>query len=212
MSALTFRQALAAAEAEARAAMPDRGERIAQAVELVRTGQVLLLDDGQTWEVDSTTTPGKRYSVNGHCSCDDAHFRGDVCKHQVSVLIAKRIMTMTHPPAAAVASTSAVAPLSTTLPEAPASANVRLMIGGKEVLVTLRGTDEAEVLARVTHIIAQYPDQPTRPAPQGPTPAAVPAAPPQCPTHGAMKPSTKGSGWYCPHKLADGTWCPTKHA
>jgi hypothetical protein len=30
---------------------------------------------------------------------------------------------------------------------------------------------------------------------------------PQCPTHGAMKPSTKGKGWYCPAKLADGSWC-----
>ena len=28
---------------------------------------------------------------------------------------------------------------------------------------------------------------------------------PQCPKHGAMKPSTKGKGWYCPHKLADGS-------
>jgi len=28
---------------------------------------------------------------------------------------------------------------------------------------------------------------------------------PQCPTHGPMKPSTKGKGWYCPTKLADGS-------
>ena len=34
-----------------------------------------------------------------------------------------------------------------------------------------------------------------------------PAEVPQCPQHGAKKPSTKGKGWYCPHKLADGTWC-----
>jgi hypothetical protein len=30
---------------------------------------------------------------------------------------------------------------------------------------------------------------------------------PQCPTHGPKKPSTKGKGWYCPHKLPDGSWC-----
>jgi hypothetical protein len=38
--------------------------------------------------------------------------------------------------------------------------------------------------------------------------AAKPVDPtPQCPTHGVMKPSTKGKGWYCPVKLADGAWC-----
>lgn len=34
---------------------------------------------------------------------------------------------------------------------------------------------------------------------------------PVCPHHNApMQPSTKGSGWYCPRKLSDGTYCKEK--
>lgn len=36
-------------------------------------------------------------------------------------------------------------------------------------------------------------------SPQGNTPF--------CPTHGALKRSAKGAGWFCPVKLPDGTWC-----
>jgi hypothetical protein len=32
----------------------------------------------------------------------------------------------------------------------------------------------------------------------------------RCPTHGPVKPSTKGKGWYCPTKLPDGSWCKGK--
>jgi hypothetical protein len=42
------------------------------------------------------------------------------------------------------------------------------------------------------------------------TPAQASTPTPLCPTHGAMKPSTKGTGYYCPHKLDDDTWCTWK--
>lgn len=36
-------------------------------------------------------------------------------------------------------------------------------------------------------------------------------AAPRCPIHGSpMKPSKKGSGFYCPRKLDDGTYCKEK--
>jgi hypothetical protein len=63
------------------------------------------------------------------------------------------------------------------------------------------------MLARLQVLLAQYP------APQTSAPAQLPPvdATPQCPEHGALKKSSKGKGWYCPHKLADGdTWCPSK--
>jgi hypothetical protein len=46
-------------------------------------------------------------------------------------------------------------------------ATVTFCMAGKDVTVTLRGTDEAEVLARVAKVIALYPD---------PTPASHPFA------------------------------------
>lgn len=63
--------------------------------------------------------------------------------------------------------------------------------------------DDTRLLQRLTRLLAQYPSDPP--------PSTPPAADiPQCPTHGAKKPSTKGKGWYCPHKLADGSWCKGK--
>jgi hypothetical protein len=64
-------------------------------------------------------------------------------------------------------------------------------------MVTLRGVDFASVKAQVEDASQWLQAQ------SGPTADTTP----QCPTHGAMKPSTKGKGWYCPRKLADGSWC-----
>jgi hypothetical protein len=67
--------------------------------------------------------------------------------------------------------------------------------------VTLRGTDFASVQAQVEEASAWLRSQ----APAPPTDDT-----PLCPTHGALKKSTKGKGWYCPHKLDDDTWCKAK--
>jgi hypothetical protein len=74
--------------------------------------------------------------------------------------------------------------------------NVRFDLGGREVQLTLRDSDEGRLLARLDVILQRFPVA-TKPVDDTP----------QCPTHGAMKPSTKGKGWYCPVKLADGAWC-----
>ena len=90
------------------------------------------------------------------------------------------------------------------LPEAPVSMTLKATLHGHEVLVTLRGVDFASVRAQVeeasTWLQAQTPAQTPQP----------PATTPLCPQHGVLKPSTKGQGWYCPHKRDDGTWCPWK--
>jgi hypothetical protein len=90
------------------------------------------------------------------------------------------------------------------LPEAPVSITLKATLHGHEVLVTLRGTDFASVKAQVEQASEWLQGQ--APTPSGPT--ADPT--PQCPTHGPMKPSTKGTGWYCAHKLPNGTWCTEK--
>ena len=81
---------------------------------------------------------------------------------------------------------------------------MHLELAGRQVQLTLRDADEGRLLARLAAVLAQFPLPAT---PQATTPHA---ATPQCPTHGAMKPSTKGKGWYCPIKLADGSWCKGK--
>jgi hypothetical protein len=90
------------------------------------------------------------------------------------------------------------------LPEAPASVNCHILLAGRQVQVTLRDTDESRLLARLAALLRQYP-----PA-QSPTPAA--AQTPVCQWHGAMKESTKVKGtWYCPAKMADGSYCQSRH-
>jgi hypothetical protein len=75
------------------------------------------------------------------------------------------------------------------------------------VLVTLRGVDFASVKAQVEQasqwLNAQAPaDHHT----------VQPSQPPVCPWHGAMKASTKAKGtWYCPAKMADGSYCKARH-
>ena len=82
------------------------------------------------------------------------------------------------------------------LPEAPASINVHLELAGRQVQLTLRDSDEGRLLQRLDAVLQRFPlvVKPTDETPR-------------CPKHGPMKPSTKGKGWYCPTKLADGSWC-----
>ena len=88
------------------------------------------------------------------------------------------------------------------LPEAPVSMNVHIPVGGRDVLVTLRGTDEREVLARLERLLARYPVEAPRPA--------QPPAKGVCTIHNvAMKLNEKeGRTWYS-HKVGD-DWCKGK--
>jgi hypothetical protein len=54
------------------------------------------------------------------------------------------------------------------LPEAPASCNVRLLVGPHEVQWTLRGQDEDEVFARLQALLARKDVQPLPPKPARP--------------------------------------------
>ena len=68
---LTFNQALIEAESQARKTLPAMlHERLAHAASLVQSGRVFQANDG-TWQVDSSSTAGLTYSVNGTCNCND---------------------------------------------------------------------------------------------------------------------------------------------
>ena len=93
-------------------------------------------------------------------------------------------------------------PASPACPEASFSLCLRGKVQGQDAQLTIRAQTAEQFKANLAAVRGLL-DQPQ---PQAP---ATPAAP-SCPTHGAMKPSTKGQGWYCPHKTADGSWCKGK--
>jgi hypothetical protein len=97
MAAPTFHQALETAELAARQALPTvLHERLSCAVALVKDGRVFQTDDPHLWTVDSASTIGKTYSVNGACDCEDYQFRAPhkLCKHRLAVLLARKAMKL----------------------------------------------------------------------------------------------------------------------
>jgi hypothetical protein len=219
-----FRQALAALADKARSALPDLNGRVDAAVKLVLAGDVELLPDG-TGEVFSTTNPALKYRVNGSCPCPDfSRAPSNFCKHRLALVFARRTQatqlprdtsdphTTLHTASPDPDATSTLLEASSagaqqapvaTLPEAPASVNVRLMLHGRECQLTLRDSSEERLLARLATVLARFPVE---------TPALVQTAtasqPPVCPRHGTMKESTKAKGtWYCPAKMGDGSFC-----
>ena len=79
---LSFHAALTQAEAQARSTLDVAlHERLACATALVKNGAVFQAND-HTWTVASASTPGKEYSPNGTCSCDDMYYKKPIyCKH-----------------------------------------------------------------------------------------------------------------------------------
>jgi hypothetical protein len=200
-----YRATIATIADKARAKLPESASRIDAAVKLVLLGEVTLVPDG-TARVGSCTDVNRTYTVNGTCDCKDVpKAPHGWCKHRLSVAITRRVQELT----------AAASPLDVTpkafppgpvpaLPEAPVSINVRLMIDGRDCQLTLRGTAEEDVLARLEKVLHRYPVALAHPQGSAPTPT------PMCSVHGPLKPSTKGKGWFCAHKLDDDTWCPSK--
>ena len=195
---LTFHQALIQAEAQARSTLDfSLHERLSCAVSLVKDGRVFQTSDG-TWQVDSSSTQGLTYSVNGTCNCDDHHFnKPRWCKHQLAMLLSQRVLTLMHQPSTAPVVPEMIEPWADNdlepppppvepapaqkpgqraqvsghpaLPEAPASANCHLTIAGRQVQLTLRDTDEVRLLERLQAVLQQYPaPEPAKASSQGP--------------------------------------------
>jgi hypothetical protein len=150
--------------------------------DLADTGRVLS-SDGQT-----------RYPVHGSCDCQ-AGQHGQDGKHQhawkLYPYIAHKLEAQTVPP------TVEPEPLPA-LGEAPASANVRVTIAGREMPVTLRDHDETRLLERLQTVLERFP-APAQPATQSEG---------WCAMHGPpMRQTTKnGCPWFS-HRTTDGQWC-----
>ena len=177
---------------------------------MVLAGDVELLPDG-TANVGSASDSETIYHVNGSCPCADFPRAPEhQCKHRLAYGIHKRAMTLTTqrldaktvpappcppppPPAGA-------------LPEAPASVNCYLTVGGRQCQVTLRDTDETRLLARLDALLARFPASP--PAEQGTSPPQTADAPEgwrerhQVPMR--QQRNQKGTWWS--HRTGKG-WC-----
>jgi hypothetical protein len=129
-------------------------ERLHKAMDLVLAGAVTLHPDGT-----ATVKSGSRaYQINGECTCEDARRRTTFCKHYLAVRIHTRATALlqgTGPapvpertePSARQPDTPASAAWD--VHEAPASTCFRFRIGNMELMHTMRGVDDAEILARI---------------------------------------------------------------
>jgi hypothetical protein len=220
-----LRYHLEALAVKARAAVPDLNGRLERALKLVLTGDVHLLADG-TARVSSATEPLTTYKVAAACTCHDyPRAPRGLCQHKLAAIFTARLHHLLPPvpdagepwpePETPSAEPSDAPDRTTTLPaaslpaqatpvhhEAPCSMNVHVTLGGRDVLVTLRGVDEGEVLTRLERLLERFPAGGS---------AGAPAAVPVCQWHGAMKESTKAPGTYfCPAKRADGSYCTSR--
>jgi hypothetical protein len=182
-----FREILAGLAAKTLTKIPALNGRVEKGCKLVLGGDVELLDDG-TAQVGSLTDPAKSYYVgHGACDCQDfPHAPEHLCCHRLAVGFQRKVQELLPPPPATPVETEP-------LYEAPASINVHVQIAGRDCLLTLRGADEHQLLARLETVLARYP------VPQTPAPST--AIIPPCPQHGVVK---KGKhGYFCPVKTGD---------
>jgi hypothetical protein len=202
-SRAAWRQAVAEIADKARTKLPECAGRVDSAVKIVLVGDVELLPDGTAKVASQSNGTTAYHVVNGRCDCRDyERAPGQLCKHRLAFGLARRAQELTNAKLADANNHAEAAQPQTTptpLPEAPASVNVHLDFAGRQVQLTLRDSDEGRLLARLETILQRYPVVTT-----------AADTTPQCPQHGAMKRSTKGKGFYCPHKLPDGTWCKGK--
>jgi hypothetical protein len=219
MSRLTLTEALCQAESQARSTLPaELYERLSAAVSLVKEGRVFQ-DSAGEWQVGSTAQAGLTYSVNGACDCQDYQYNKPpkgLCKHRLAMFLSKRVLSLMAPPAAPVVpgvvepwpdndpepapEVLAFKSKNQPLYEAPASANVHVTIAGRDVLVTLRDSDEGRLLERLQTILERFPAP--EPAPQASSQDGY------CHRHNcAMQENMKeGRRWFS-HRTADGQWC-----
>jgi hypothetical protein len=219
---LTFTQALAQAERLATEALPAALHgRLTCAVSLVKEGHCFQAEGG-TWTVDSASTHGKTYTPNGTCVCHDVHYnqppRG-LCKHRLAVYLSRKVQALLTvaqtPPASAVRTFCAdfpqpeVVSSGYNLPEAPASVNVRVQIGGREVQWTLRDTDEKRLATRLEALLQRYPV--AQPTPQASSPKMVQEIGYCAKHHVEMTLNTKENRqWWSHYDETAGRWCKGK--
>src|SRR5262245_35892916 len=217
VSRTRFREVLSDVVVRAKVSLPESAGRIDKAAALVLAGDVELFYTNGTARVGSGTDIPTSYVVTGaRCVYKDVS-RAPLgyCKQVIDVMILTRVqqalaaeVPAPEPPAPDLpdgdslrAEAPAPAPVPA-LPEMPCSVNVHVTIAGRDVLVTLRGTDEGEVLRRLAKVLQRYPVEPASARSNG---ALIPV----CGVHNEpMKPSQHlGGSFYCSKKNSEDTYC-----
>jgi len=142
-----FRAIVQEVAEQAKVKLPEANGRVDKAVAIVLQGDVELCPDGTAIIRSQSNGTTEYVACNGTCECKDyprapSHF----CKHRIALGILKRAQQRMP---LAPESGHEVHPMSTPLPEAPASVNLKAMVGNYEVMITLRGTDESALLERL---------------------------------------------------------------
>ena len=186
-----FRESIAEVADSIKATLPNSHGRIEKAITIVLQDDVLPFEDGHRFAVGSQSDTELYYVLDDECSCPDSDRAPDgYCKHVISTWLYRRGTAL---------ATERMRVLNTpysstqSLPEAPASANVYLMIQGRKVQLTLRDHDENALLARMELLLTRFPDE---------TPESDTKPVGWCPIHDCqMRRSKQGNGWY--HKAGE---------
>ena len=224
-----WREAVDEIAEKAKTALPECNGRVDSAVKIVLAGDVELQADGTAKVASQSNGATKYFIVNGECSCKDyAKAPSNWCKHRIAMGLAKRAYSVAKqrldqldnpsngtsqtpieqsttdtPETPATTQETTPAPA---LPEAPASANVHVMLAGRQVQLTLRDSDEQRLLQRLETLLARFPvEEPAEPATTTPPPENW------CPIHQChMRRYSNEKGSWFSHKTAEGTWCNGK--
>src|SRR6266581_4861503 len=173
-----WRQAVAEIAEKAKVTLPECHGRVDSAVKIVLAGDVELLEGTKAKVASQSNGTTKYFIVNGECNCKDyAKAPSNWCKHRIAAGIAKRAYTLAKQRLAQLdnpsngtaqipveqSTTETLAPVpaqdttATPLPEAPASANVHVLLNGHRVQLTLRDYDEEALLSRMEKLLSRFP-------------------------------------------------------
>jgi hypothetical protein len=164
MAAPTFLDILRSEVARMQALHPEREGELARAHALIMHGMVLPSDDDPTTGQVLSSDGEKRYTGNGTCDCQ-AGQHGRACKHLQSWRLYQYVARKVE--AASTAEVVHVDTKNLPLPEAPASVNLKVLIGGHETQITLRDSSEARLLDRLHTLLKRQDLRPLpKPAPR----------------------------------------------
>jgi hypothetical protein len=204
-----WRDAVAEIAEKAKATLPECNGRVDKGVAMVLAGDVELLPDGKAKVASQSNGTTQYFVVNGECQCKDyPKAPSGWCKHRIAAGLAKRAYPLAKSKLETATTqknghTEHLAEPVSTLPEAPASANVHVTLAGRKVQVTLRDSDEQRLLARLEALLQRFPAEEE---PEGEQ------APPEgwCSKHGVQMKLRNGvHGAWWSHKTPQG-WCKGK--
>jgi hypothetical protein len=211
-----FRAVLATLAEKTKAKIPTLNGRVESAMKLALLDDVALHADGSA-TVQSSSDPSRQYELReGTCTCRDWEQAPEhLCQHRLAAGFVRKAATLLPPPSPEVISPASAPPgeAPAGLPEAACSANCHIVIENRQVQLTLRGTSEAEVLARLTTILRQYPVLPSENAKKGINTSGETSdtgQPGWCQIHHVgMQENEKGGRRWFSHRTDEG-WCQGK--